>query len=79
MLNLDWNDVKGHTGNYRVYRGTSSDFYVNISSDTPIYDGMTSGYSDTSLVSGQNYCYRVLSRSINGRGNMSDDFCRNAP
>ena len=78
-LNLDWNDVKGHTGNYRVYRGTSSDFYVNISSDTPIYDGTTSGYSDTSLVSGQNYCYRVLSRSINGRGNMSDDFCRNAP
>ena len=78
-LNLDWNDVKGHTSNYRVYRGTSSDFYVNISSDTPIYDGTTSGYSDTSLVSGQNYCYRVLSRSINGRGNMSDDFCRNAP
>ncbi len=78
-LNLDWNDVKGHTGNYRVYRGTSSNFYVNISSDTPIYDGTTSGYSDTSLVSGQNYCYRVLSRSINGRGNMSDDFCRNAP
>ena len=78
-LNLDWNDVKGHTGNYRVYRGTSSDFYVNISSDTPIYDGTTSSYSDNSLVSGQNYCYRVLSRSINGRGNMSDDFCRNAP
>ena len=78
-LILDWNDVKGHTGNYRVYRGTSSDFYVNISSDTPIYDGTTSGYSDSSLVSGQTYCYRVLSRSVNGRGNMSDDFCRNAP
>ena len=78
-LILDWDDVKGHTGNYRVYRGTSSDFYVNISSDTPIYDGTISGYSDTSLVSGQTYCYRVLSRSVNGRGNMSDDFCGNAP
>ena len=78
-LILDWDDVKGHTGNYRVYRSTSSDFYVNISSDTPIYDGTISGYSDTSLVSGQTYCYRVLSRSTNGRGNMSDDFCGNAP
>jgi hypothetical protein len=78
-LVLDWNDVKGHIGNYRVYRDTSSDFYVNISSDTPIYDGTVSGYSDTSLVSGQTYCYRVLSRSVNGRGNMSDDFCSTAP
>jgi hypothetical protein len=78
-LVLDWNDVKGHIGNYRVYRDTSSDFYVNISSDTPIYDGTVSGYSDTSLVSSQTYCYRVLSTSVNGRGNMSDDFCSTAP
>jgi hypothetical protein len=79
VLNLDWDDVKGHTGNYKLYRGTSSDFYVNISGDTPIYEGATSDHSDSSLVTGQTYCYRVLSTSVNGRGNMSDDFCSTAP
>ncbi|MEK9695414.1 MAG: hypothetical protein VW270_06585, partial [Candidatus Poseidoniales archaeon] len=79
ILNIDWEDVKGHTGNYKLYRGTTTDFYVDIDGDTPIYEGTNSDYSDTSLVTGNTYCYRVLATSVNGRGNISDDFCNTAP
>ncbi|HYD91261.1 MAG TPA: Ig-like domain-containing protein [Flavobacterium sp.] len=66
VVNLSWNTVTGATS-YNVYRSTNGVDYTKVNT-TPVTSAL---YSDTTVVNGTAYTYKVSSVNANGEGNQS--------
>ena len=63
QLNLSWSsNPEPDVAHYDVYRGITSGFIVNTSTDNPLAQPITNSYSDTSgLAESTTYYYRIAS------------------
>jgi hypothetical protein len=81
QIDLTWiANSESDIGHYNVYRGINPNFPVNTAVDIPIASPITNSHSDTGLLPGTAYYYKVAAVDTSGNnGPLSDEISAITP